>query len=116
MKFIKSGLLIFLLFTAHLGFAQETPFLADRHAKLGLNCSSCHLKEKPGLGDEVQSTTCLQCHKKEELIKKYESRGKQNPHQNHLGDVDCYVCHKGHEKSEAYCLKCHKSNFQMPMK
>ena len=38
----------------------------------------------------------------------------RNPHESHLGETPCAVCHHAHSESRSYCLDCHK-NFDMPM-
>lgn len=116
MQFTISKLAVLALVTlTGLPFAQE-PFLADRHTAKNIPCSACHGKDKPTADDEVASEACLKCHSRDAIVEKYASAGERNPHKNHLGEIDCALCHKGHSKSEAYCMQCHKSNFQMPMK
>lgn len=83
--------------------------LAERHAAKGLECVICHTDGKqPAEGAEVESAACLQCHPRSAIIEKYQASGKKNPHKNHLGEVDCAVCHHGHFESATYCLNCHK--------
>lgn len=96
--------------------AAADSFLADRHQAKGLGCVMCHETDKPDSFAEVSSEKCLTCHgSREDLAAKTSKWSTKNPHKNHLGEVDCSVCHKGHQKSESYCLNCHK-NFEMPMK
>jgi len=37
---------------------------------------------------------------------------KRNPHDSHLGEIACTVCHHAHAESKVYCLDCHR-NFVM---
>lgn len=48
------------------------------------------------------------CHNisREELAQKTEGMSR-NPHNSHLGDVDCGECHKAHRASVMYCSRCH---------
>lgn len=85
------------------------------HGKVDLLCSACHGKNLPVIGDAVDNDTCLTCHGPLEALKK-RSEPKdfpdRNPHNSHLGDISCVVCHKGHAPSSVYCLGCH-GNFKM---
>lgn len=97
-------------------FAADAAVLADRHQAKGLGCVMCHGTDKPEPFAEVPADKCLACHgSRAALAKKTEKWGKRNPHDNHLGEVECSVCHKGHQKSASYCSNCHK-DFTMPMK
>lgn len=90
--------------------------LADRHTAKNIPCTACHGPEKPQPGALVENEQCLACHGPLDSLKqKFVSLGKKNPHDNHLGDIECSLCHMGHQPSRAYCLQCHK-NFEMPMK
>lgn len=90
--------------------AAHATNLADAHGKRGAQCISCHSDAAPGPGDFVESEKCLACHERESIKAKYKSRGKMNPHANHLGEIDCNLCHTGHKPFELYCQKCH-TNF-----
>lgn len=82
--------------------------LADRHQARGAACASCHV----GQGQPeptLDNVNCLGCHKdRATLAKFFEKLGDRNPHANHLGEIDCILCHKGHSPSELYCVLCHK--------
>jgi len=88
--------------------------LADRHASKSMDCLSCHIT-KPEPFAEVPATNCLKCHPKDAIVNKYTELKERNPHQNHLGDVDCNICHKGHAESSVYCEQCHQ-NFKLHIK
>ncbi len=85
------------------------------HGKADILCSACHGKHLPVTGDDVENITCLNCHGPLETLKK-QSEPKdfpdRNPHNSHLGDIACTVCHKAHKPSVVYCLGCH-GNFKM---
>ena len=90
--------------------------LADRHTAKSVPCSVCHETDKVESGAFVENERCLACHGPLEVLQnKYETLGGKNPHKNHLGEIECTLCHKGHQPSESYCMQCHK-NFSMPMK
>ena len=92
--------------------ASAAPFLADRHVAKSMDCASCHLVKKPEPFAEVPAENCTKCHPRKMLVEKYASLGPRNPHQNHLGETDCDICHKGHSAPEVYCEQCHK-NFKL---
>ena len=84
-------------------------FLASFHLNSQVTCCNCH-GTRFEIGVEVQTQTCLQCHGS--YAELAEQTGNQelegaNPHQSHLGEVDCTVCHHAHSPSVSYCLQCH---------
>lgn len=90
---------------------EESRFLDGVHHSNGVACIDCHGVETPGWDDAAESGDCLKCHESREalaaavdqdLVRKW-----GNPHDSHLGAVDCGVCHKAHEASSVYCLGCH---------
>ena len=89
----------------------KSPFLAARHARKNVACSSCHGGKLPVLDDKPGNETCFTCHKSYAVLaaktpgKYHPSR---NPHGAHLGSVNCTICHKAHEPSIIYCKNCHK--------
>jgi len=96
------------------GFA----YLDSLHAKANVTCGGCHGKQLPKEDDTVESARCLDYHGSlEKLAGKTANPDfpKRNPHQSHLGDVDCTVCHKAHSESRVYCLGCHSQfNLKIP--
>lgn len=101
--------LIWALALGLVGGVEAAGFLADRHAAKQVQCQSCHGSSAPVAGAYVESEACLACHgSRAALASKQTALGKRNPHANHLGDIDCTLCHAGHRKSEAYCVNCHK--------
>lgn len=86
-------------------------FLDGLHGQAKVSCSACHGAALPGFDATVANATCLSCHgPMEQLAKKTEPADfkDRNPHQSHLGEIDCTVCHKGHGESKVYCLGCHQ--------
>lgn len=114
---LKSVLALTALVLAQASWAASSavpaagPFMADAHAKRGVKCASCHGPAAATKGDTVANAACAKCHGDfKALAAKSAAKGlaDRNPHASHLGEVDCVVCHKGHEASEAYCNGCHK--------
>lgn len=100
-----------LLLTSAAADAGES-FLANRHQG---GCVTCHNTEAPASGAYVENDVCLKCHGPiEKLQKKTEGSDGVNPHKSHLGEIDCTLCHEGHQPSQSYCLSCH-TNFHMQM-
>ncbi|MEG2153450.1 MAG: cytochrome c3 family protein [Burkholderiaceae bacterium] len=92
------------------GYA-DGPNLDAIHAKKGISCAGCHGKALPQLDDKPTTERCLACHGSyEQLAAKTpgQDHASRNPHQSHLGPINCTVCHKAHQTSETYCLDCHR--------
>ncbi|EGO64981.1 cytochrome c3 [Acetonema longum] len=105
---------------------KEGPLLAARHSAENVNCTDCHqativekmhegfayvtgqyedpLKERSATRED-----CLKCHQDDwqqtVTATQYDHR---NPHDSHLGEIDCSLCHKMHRTSEVYCAQCHE--------
>jgi len=89
--------------------ASSNKVLADRHTDAGAQCTACHESAQPAKDAYVESDRCLSCHgSRAKIAEKQAAMGKRNPHDNHLGDIDCVLCHAGHRKGESYCANCHK--------
>jgi hypothetical protein len=87
------------------------------HAKAKVDCAGCHGKQAPLAESTVENNRCLVCHgPMAALVAKTKSKEDpaRNPHESHLGEAPCAVCHHAHTESRSYCLDCHK-NFDMPM-
>lgn len=91
---------------------EKKQFLADRHQAKGQNCASCHKESPPKSG--VTSAVCLQCHGDAEKLAMRTMAVRPNPHDSHLGEMDCDKCHHGHKASEDACGKCHSFGFKTP--
>jgi fumarate reductase flavoprotein subunit len=95
--------------------ASSDKALADLHEAAGITCQECHETADNIIVDDKESkvnATCITCHGDLKELAKLSDKD-INPHASHLGNINCSTCHKGHEKSEAYCLKCH--SFTMPI-
>ena len=95
----------------------SSEYLDHLHAGAFISCANCH-GQLPTADATVEKQKCLECHgSMQELAKKTEPPDfkDRNPHQSHLGEIDCTVCHKAHGASKVYCLGCHK-NFKIKIK
>jgi len=87
------------------------------HAKAMVGCGGCHGKQAPLANSTVENSRCLGCHGPQAaLATKSKSKifPERNPHESHLGNVACSVCHHAHTASRSYCLECHQ-DFEMPI-
>ena len=61
---------------------------------------------------QFETEFCYDCHlpnehtSYEEVIQRTEGV-ELNPHDSHLGEMECATCHKTHRPSEDYCAECH---------
>ena len=89
----------------------DSPYLGTVHANKDIMCSSCHGEELPLLDARPTNDSCLVCHESYAALaaktpgKDHPSR---NPHNSHLGPINCRICHKAHTASVNYCFECHK--------
>lgn len=67
-------------------------------------CGKCH--------DDGDESTGIDWDAIEASTANYQGSGR-NPHDSHLGKVDCYTCHSMHNKSKLYCTQCH-DNIKTP--
>ena len=112
---------------------KSSDYLAHEHAEFAIPCQTCHPRtisdslgeivtyarggyETPLEEQEYPKEWCFQCHEHgsyEELVqftKDYIVDGeKVNPHDTHLGQEECYRCHRMHKQSLGinYCYSCH---------
>ena len=85
------------------------------HAQAMVDCGGCHEKEAPLPDTTVENGRCLACHGPQDQLaarSRPKDFPKRNPHDSHLGEIACTVCHHAHAESKAYCLDCHH-NFAM---
>ena len=86
------------------------------HHKEGVSCKDCHKVEKPK--DAPSSKPCLECHGPYEKIAQRTKKLHANPHDSHLGPMDCLKCHGVHEPIELEkipCIECH-NDFEFKVK
>ncbi len=104
---------------------SEGPLLAAKHAAIGIKCVGCHQQSLPeklkeGTGyitgnyenplkeRDFSREKCLQCHEKDwGKVVQATNFEMSNPHESHLGEIDCSLCHNMHRESEVNCAQCH---------
>lgn len=105
---------------------NEGPLLAAKHADQNVECLDCHEQsisekvregaiyvvgnyENPLEERDFAREDCLECHQENwNQIVAATNFTASNPHDNHLGEIDCNLCHKMHRESEVYCVQCHE--------
>ena len=88
-----------------LSLAQRLPGV-HYHLLSGIGCDSCH--EDNDYEKLPDGTTCKSCHS--DYVEKTPTKNAlENPHDNHMGDLDCKLCHKMHEPSVNFCAQCHSA-------
>jgi nitrate/TMAO reductase-like tetraheme cytochrome c subunit len=80
--------------------------------------------DRPSLNHRATSrlyapvSACINCHGVVKLqtrdLKDGELVRHVNPHDSHLGEVSCTMCHKMHQPSVLYCNDCHKYEQRVP--
>lgn len=94
-----------LAFGSAAAFATDAPApLADRHVAQGAKCESCHAA---GQGSPVAKDQCLACHGSYAKVAEKTDALDINPHDSHLGPIDCSKCHMGHKPPVVECNRCH---------
>jgi fumarate reductase flavoprotein subunit len=97
-------------------FCALTPQMADAaglrtrgiHNEKNVSCKDCHKVEQPK--EPPASTACLECHGPYEKVAQRTRALHVNPHDSHMGPVDCLKCHSVHDQPEAFegpCVECH---------
>ncbi len=88
---------------------EKSKFLAGKHMKdMDISCQQCHGEK--GLLDDAESIVnayCISCHGDLSKVAEETSGSEINPHDSHLGNINCTACHGGHEPSAMYCNNCH---------
>ena len=88
------------------------PLLADRHVNRGLNCQACHTAMPM---QSVPASQCLSCHGPYAKLAKRTDKKDINPHDSHIEEADCGLCHRGHKKPVFACDECHEfKNIKVP--
>jgi hypothetical protein len=82
------------------------------HAEARVPCSSCHAKFS--VEEDSNMEVCLKCHGSYADMALVTKDTEPNPHDSHLGEVDCTLCHKIHEPSMDLCEQCHAFDFKLP--
>jgi len=80
-------------------------------------CTFCHETHGTKLEEPEPLTTekCLSCHGsfQEMAARTASMHFGYNPHDSHYKELDCYVCHYMHSKSENFCAECHEFKFDI---
>lgn len=108
--------------------AAADGYLADRHVAREMDkriakgeskrsaeaaaCRQCHKEATPS--QPVKPAQCVSCHGDNDAVARRTAQVKPNPHYNHLGDVACTDCHRGHEAGTLMCNTCHKFKLTTP--
>ena len=91
--------------------AQAHGLLIDRHTAPGVTCQACH--GEAAFTEPVAMAVCTDCHGSyAELAAK--TPWEPNPHQSHMGEVECSTCHNIHTPSVSFCDQCHAFGMQVP--
>lgn len=92
--------------------APAVPPVKGTHAAQGVTCKDCHNKDVPD--SAAPMSACLDCHGSYAALAKKTARLGHNPHQSHLGEVECDLCHKPHGADVIYCNECHNFTDMKP--
>jgi len=111
-------------------------YLDHKHAVEGVTCDDCHIEpgkdrvmeiptymkeafdyvtgsyETPLPEANLTKEYCLKCHGSYDELAQKTSNVKPNPHQHHLGDIQCQLCHKSHGPFVNHCAQCHEWTFE----
>jgi len=107
---------LILLAISYLGFspmAVQASALRGKHASEGISCTDCHKNGKPT--EASGSASCMECHGNYEKVAALTKHMHANPHDNHMGQIDCTKCHGIHKPTVVPCLECHV-DFEFKMK
>lgn len=103
---------------------NDSNLLVNKHAEEGLECHDCH---EPSLSTQLEEGIkyitgnyqtplekrefsqefCLKCHDDMESVKDATDFEESNPHDSHLGEQECNLCHNMHQQSQVMCAECH---------
>jgi fumarate reductase flavoprotein subunit len=80
-------------------------------------CASCHgtnevVPNKIPDDEYAINKQCTTCHG--DFAKLAKADKKIDPHGSHLGQINCTVCHAGHQKPKLICNDCHSFDNKMP--
>lgn len=77
---------------------------ARAHTTAKLECSSCHID---GLNKPAPAKACTGCHGSYRAVAALTANLNPNPHDSHMGEIRCTICHAAHKPSQVYCNQCH---------
>jgi len=113
--------------SAQVASQKDKNLLSHIHAKKKVTCLDCHEKNamktqhKAALAGtpvtklKVKKETCFNCHMGNNKHASYEKvvkltadiDPKLNPHDAHVGRLECRACHHMHKESQNKCSECH---------
>ena len=93
-------------------WAAQAPFLGDKHKNMGVDCSGCHKEDPPE--QNVPMAACLGCHGDYPKVAAKTNKLDPNPHDSHLGEIECGQCHHAHKASVLVCAGCHDMDMKVP--
>ena len=88
------------------------PFLADKHKVADIGCDGCHKENPPK--EHVPTLVCNKCHEDQAKVAEKTLKVIPNPHDSHLGNQRCELCHHAHKPSEDHCSNCHEFDYKVP--
>jgi hypothetical protein len=86
--------------------------LSHSHQLNGMTCADCHGLTRPAKSPEQKK--CLSCHADDRKITIQTDKTLPPPHDSHMGDLDCGLCHHQHSKSANFCSQCHEWKYLVP--
>ncbi len=101
-----------LLYPPFTTWAAQQLLLADRHKDAGITCEGCHKENPPEKKSPME--VCIGCHGNYDKLAELTQKSLSNPHDSHLGEVDCGNCHHTHKPSEDFCSSCHNFGLKVP--
>jgi hypothetical protein len=104
--------LFYSFYTPYFLVKAAQSLLADKHKAAGISCEGCH-KENPPKG-LVPTGVCTKCHGDQAKLANRTQKVIPNPHESHLENVKCELCHHAHKSSENYCSTCHEFDYKVP--
>ena len=92
---------------------QAQPVLLEQvHKSKSITCDKCHgTNAKP---EPVAMETCLTCHGSYQKLADLSKGKSPNPHDSHVGEIRCTLCHHIHKDSTLYCNTCHSFEKKVP--
>jgi fumarate reductase flavoprotein subunit len=89
---------------------EKAKYLAGSHVEKGnAECITCHDGQVKVDDSEISvNNGCINCHGDlPSVAETVVPKGEINPHESHLGTINCTSCHSGHTASFVYCNNCH---------
>jgi uncharacterized CHY-type Zn-finger protein len=113
LKFLVGCIPLFYSFYSSFSFLEAAPsFLADKHNAAGIVCGGCHKENPPK--EWVPTAVCIKCHGDQAKVAERTQKVIPNPHESHLGNVKCELCHHAHKPSQDHCSNCHEFDYKVP--